>query len=176
MRFRRQSLSFPFGNAVVSTQPRIIDLTIPLSGLDTDALLRDWRWLVPGEFTPVQMSKFGHWFFSDPGGRVHYLDLIEGDLRQIAPSVGEYNRLKDVAEMRAEWFLDGFVFRCDAEGLRLGCGECYGWRIHPMIGGKFEFENIQVFSLLVYQSLMAQLLPQWKRLPPGQPIPKIEIR
>jgi hypothetical protein len=122
------------------------------------------------------MSKFGHWFFSDRHDRVHCLDLIEGDLRQIAPSIREYNRLKDLAEMRAEWFLDGLVFRCDAEGLRLGFGECYGWRLHPMIGGKFEFANIQVFSLVVYQSLMSQLLPQWKRLSPGQPIPKIEIR
>lgn len=160
----------------MAMQPRIIDLTIPLLGLDTEALLREWRWLVPREFTPVQMSKFGHWFFSDPRGRVHYLDLVEGDLREIAPSIAEYNRLKDLDAMRAEWFLDGFVFRCDAEGLRLEHGECYGWRIHPMIGGRFEFENIQVFSLMVYESLMGQLLPQWKRLPPGQPIPKIEIK
>ena len=160
----------------MSKQPLIIDLTIPLAGLDTEALLRDWRWLVPKEFTPVQISKFGHWFFSDPGGRVHHLDLIEGDLVQIAASIVDYNRLKDLAEKRAEWFLDGFVFRCDAEGLRLGSGECYGWRIHPMIGGKCEFQNIQVFSLLVYQSLMAQLLPQWKGLHLGQPIPKIEIK
>jgi hypothetical protein len=78
-------------------------------------------------------------------------------------------------EKRTEWFLDGFVFHCDAEGLRLGLGECYGWRIHPMIGGKFEFENIQIFSLSVYESLMGQLLPRWKQLPPGQPIPRIEI-
>lgn len=159
----------------MSTQPRTVDLTIPLSGLDTETLLRDWRWLVPTQFTPIQMSKFGDWFFSDLSGRVHYLDLIEGELRQIAPSIREYNHLKDVAEMRSEWFLDGFVFRCDAEGLHLGSSECYGWRIHPMIGGRFEFENIQVFSLPVYQSLMAQLLPRWRRLPPGQPIPKMEI-
>jgi hypothetical protein len=159
----------------MTTQPRIVDLTISLLGLDTEALLRDWRWLVPQEFAPVQMSKFGHWFFTDPVGRVHNLDLIEGDLQEIAPSIADYNRLKDLAENRTEWFLDGFVFRCDAEGLKLGPGECYGWRVHPMIGGKFEFENIQVFSLSVYESLMGQLLPQWKNLPPGQPIPQIKI-
>src|SRR6266404_1111369 len=156
-------------------QPRTIDITISFLGLYTEALLREWRWLVPRDFTPVQLSKFGDWFFSDPGGRVHYLDLIEGDLREIAPSSAEYNRLKDLTEMQTEWFLAGFVFRCDAEGLLLAPGECYGWRIHPMIGGKFEFENIQVFSLLVYESLMGQLLPQWKQLPPGRLIPKIEI-
>src|ERR1043165_5750433 len=99
----------------MATQPHVVELTICLSGLDTEALLRDWRWLVPKEFTPVQMSKFGHWFFTDSGGKVYNLDLIEGDLREMAPSITEYNRLKDLDEMRAEWFLDGFVFRCDAE-------------------------------------------------------------
>jgi hypothetical protein len=79
------------------TQPRIVDLTISLLGLDTEALLREWRWLVPKDFNPIQMSKFGHWFFSDSCGRVHYLDLIEGDLSEIAPSIVEYNRLKDLA-------------------------------------------------------------------------------
>ena len=129
---------------------------------------------MPGDFTPIQMSKFGDWFFSDSRGRVHFLDLIEGDLREIAPSIAAYNRLKDQPDKRSEWFLEGLVFRCDAEGLCLGPGECYGWRVHPMIGGKSEFGNIQVFSLLLYQSLMGQLLPQWKQLPPGGN-PRVEI-
>jgi len=150
-------------------QPRIVDLTISLQELDTKTLLQHWSWLVPKDFIPIQLSKFGHWFFSDPSGRVHYLDLIEGDLCKIAPSIAEYNRLKDLPEMHTQWFLDGFVFQCDAEGLRLGPSECYGWRIHPMIGGNFEFNNIQVFSLLAYQSLMGQLLPQWNACHPAHP-------
>jgi len=44
-----------------------------------------------------------------------------------------------------------------------------------MIGGKFEFANIQTFSLRVYQALMGQLLRQWKQLKPGDPIPQIQI-
>lgn len=155
---------------------RVVDLTIALEGLDTEVLLRPWRWVVPRDFAAIQLTKFGHWFFSDPHGRVHYLDLIEGDLREVAPSISAYNKLKDQPEMRSEWFLDGFVFRCDAEGLRLEPDECYGWRIHPMIGGRFEFQNIQSFSLLVYQTLMGQLLPQWKQIPPGQPIPPIDFK
>jgi len=45
-----------------------------------------------------------------------------------------------------------------------------------MIGGQFEFKNIQVFSLPVYESLMGQLLPQWKKLKPGEPVPAIEMK
>lgn len=143
-------------------EPHVIDLTISLDDLDTESLLQNWKWLVPKDFIPIQMSKFGHWFFIDPSGKVFNLDLIEGELLEIAPSVAEYNSLKNNVEMQTEWFLDGFVFRCETEGLRLDLGQCYGWRLHPMIGGKFKFENIQVFSLSVYQSLMGQLFSQWK--------------
>lgn len=155
--------------------PERVDLTIALEGLDVEDLLREWRWLVPMTHKPVQITKFGDWFFADPEGIVFMLDLIEGKLCKVASSVKEFNDLKNTPEKHTEWFLDGFVFRCAAGGLNLNPGQCYGWRIHPMIGGKFEFENIQVFSLRVYQSLMGQMFRQYKQLKPGDKIPPIRI-
>lgn len=152
-----------------------VKLTIDFDGLDTDSLLADWRWLVPMELCPVQMTKFGDWFFRGPAGQVYMLDLIEGELSQVADTIEEFNELIDEDEKRSEWYLDGFVFRCHEEGLHLSPQQCYGWKIHPLIGGKFEFENIQMFDLLVYQTLMGQLLRQWKALKPGQPIPPITL-
>ncbi len=55
-----------------------IDLTIDLERVDTEALLESWRWLVPEDFHPIQMSKFGDWFFVTRNGAVHMLDLLEG--------------------------------------------------------------------------------------------------
>jgi len=100
------------------------------------------------------MTKFGDWVFVDPTGRVSFLNLLDGNLCQVASSVAEYNQLKGTPDKQSNWFLDGLVFRCDSEGLLLRKGECYGWKVHPMIGGKFEFANIQTFSLRVYQALM----------------------
>jgi hypothetical protein len=154
----------------------IADLALDVSRLDTADLLQHWQWCVPATMRPIQMTKFGDWFLIDTDGSVYFLDLIEGDLTQIASSLAEYNTKKDIPELRSEWFLDGFVFRCHREGPRLRDGECYGWRIHPMTGGKLEFQNIQVFSLSIYQSLMGQILRQWRQLKPGEPIPKIEIQ
>ena len=155
--------------------PHSIDLTIDLSALDVQDLLSDWRWCVPADYTPIQMTKFGDWFFADPQGRVHMLDIIEGTLQEVAPSLTAYNTLKNTADKHTEWFLDGFVFRCVGAGLVLGPTQCYGWRLHPLIGGKFEFENIQVFSLSVYQSLMGQITRQCRGLKPGDPIPQLHI-
>jgi len=153
-----------------------IKLTIDLDSLDTEVLLKDWRWLVPRDFCPVQMTKFGDWFFRAPAGQVYMLDLIEGELSKVAETATEFNGLMDQDEKHLEWYLDGFVFRCCEEGLHLSPQQCYGWKIHPMIGGKFDFENIQIFDLVVYQALMSQLLRQWKAIKPGQPIPSIEAK
>jgi len=106
------------------------------------------------------MTKFGDWFFVDPQRQVHMLDLIEGTLLEIAPSVSAFNELKNTDEKKSGWFLDGLVFRCIREGLLLNSSQCYGWRIHPMMGGKFKFENIRVIPLRVHQSLMGQFFRQ----------------
>ncbi len=156
-------------------RPRVVPLNIEIANLNLADLLAECRWLVPADYTAIQMTKFGDWFFADAVGRVFFLDLIEGNLCQVASSIAEYNQLKNTSEKQSKWFLDGFVFRCDSEGLLLHEGECYGWKVHPMIGGKFEFANIQIFSLRVYQSLMGQLWRQLKQLKPGDPIPQIEI-
>ncbi len=152
-----------------------IDLTIHLDEIDVAALLAFWRWLVPEDYRPIQMNKFGDWFFVASDGQVIMLDLLEGDLTPIAGTIQEFDQRKNLPNQHNDWFLDGFVFRCESEGLILSKGQCYGWQVHPIIGGEMKFENIQVFDLSVYQSLMSQLLPQWKRLKPGDPIPEIKI-
>jgi hypothetical protein len=152
-----------------------VDLTIPLSNLDTEDLLREWRWCIPEGYTPIQMTKFGDWFFVDQRQHVHMLDLIEGTLQEVALTIPAYNELKNTPDKHSEWFLDGLVFRCVEEGMPLGPSQCYGWRVHPMLGGKTAFENIQVFSLRVYQSLMGQLFRQYRNLKPGDPIPPPRI-
>ena len=160
----------------MSNQPHGVDLAIPVDGLDTARLLEAWRWLVPADFQPVQLSKFGHWFLASPDGHIHHLNLVEGSLLQVAKSRGQFEAMKEDEHIRNEWLLAGLVLQCDAKGLILKPGECYGWRLHPMVGGKIEFENIQVFPWADYQTLLAQSLPQWKNPRPIDPIPAPELR
>jgi Domain of unknown function (DUF1851) len=155
--------------------PLSINLAIDLSELDTDRMLSEWRWIVPQDYAPIQMTKFGHWFFINPQGQVYMLDLIEGALQLVAPSVREYNVLKDTAEKQSEWFFDFLVFGCFEANMLISESQCYGWRVHPMLGGELSFDNIQVFSLEVYQSLMGQILRQYQNLKVGDPIPTLQI-
>jgi hypothetical protein len=177
-------LKLPNGPERLTMQPSSVDLTIPLEGLDPTHLLAEWRWLVPQDFEPIQLSKFSDWFFCSPDGRIHRLELTQGSLLQVAKSRAQFEAMQNDEQMRNDWFQAGLVLRCAAAGLTLKPGECYGWRVHPMLGGKLEVENIQAFPVITYQGQTAQLLRQQKNLvavgdlvqpvaasPPNEPIP-----
>ncbi len=153
-----------------------IDLTLPLEGLDLDSLLLEWRWLVPQSYQPIQMNKFGWWFFTDESNQVFLLDLIEGQLQHISNSIHEFNSKKDTPEAHSDWYQDGFIFRCYSEGLHLQPSQCYIWKIAPILGGKFEFENISVMSLLVCQSISGQLFRQLHERGPDATITGFKIQ
>lgn len=144
-----------------------VDTTISLDRLDTDALLREWRWIVPADHRPFRMTMFGDWFFEAPDGSVHMLDLLEGDLKRIADSMAALAELDKREDKREELYLEDFVVRCRSEGVELKEGECLGWRLHPKLGGTLSADNIQPFSIRLYQSLVGQLLRQLRGMESG---------
>ena len=77
----------------------------------------------------------------------------------------EYNRLKRDPEWLDEWFLAAWQEIADRRGLQPKADECLGWKVHPLVGGQIEVDNLQVFSLRLYQSLMAQLHRQLRSSP-----------
>jgi hypothetical protein len=68
-------------------------LTIKTDGLPFDSLLSDWRWLVSPDFAPVLMTAFGDLFRRDRSGRIHLLDLMSGEFKQVAESQEEFDRM-----------------------------------------------------------------------------------
>lgn len=129
---------------------------------DTDALLAEWRWLVPRSDTPLFLSAFGDWVFGNPDGSLWALSVLEGDYRKIAIDAKEYNSLNKQFEWLEAQFLAGWLEIAHRHGLSPKKNECLGWKLHPILGGKFEVQNLQIFSMRVYQSLMGQLHRQLK--------------
>jgi type VI secretion system (T6SS) immunity protein Tdi1 len=109
------------------------------------------------------MSKFGDWFLADTQGQVHWLDLIEGALSQIAQSVEEFERLMVQFDKLAEWFLLGWCNALHAAGQVPKDGQCFGFKIPPKLGAPVELSNIEVAELKPYQFWMSQI----HKIPPG---------
>ena len=150
-------------------------LTIKTDGLPFDALLSDWRWLVSPDFTPVLMTAFGDLFLRDQAGRIHFLDLMSGEFKQVAESQEELDGLCEDREQRRSWFI-GFLLM-EVRKLRgeLAAGECYSCKIPLSLGGQLDAQNFERTGLEVHYSILGQLHRQTKHLPAGTKIDKINI-
>jgi hypothetical protein len=142
---------------------RMRDLAISCADLDWRPLLVEWDWLVPPDHTPLLIGAFGDWVIGAPDGSHWSLDLLEGQYTRIAANSAEFNVAKRDEENLNLWFSADWVTIASERGIIPATTECLGWKVHPRLGGPFAVENIQIFSLRVYQALMGQLHRQLPR-------------
>jgi hypothetical protein len=136
------------------------DLAIFCEDMDCKRLLTEWQWLVPSDATPLMIGIFGDWIFGRPDGSLWHLDLLEGQFRQVARDSNEFNAKKSDEKYREEWFGANWANIALENGITPNRDECLGWKIAPVLGGSFSVANIQVFSLLIYQSINGALFRQ----------------
>lgn len=132
---------------------------------DNSALLEEWRWLVPATDTPLFLTALGDWVFGAPDGSLWLLSALEGNYSKVASNSVEFNHLNKSQEWIEETFLASWFDIALGNEIRPSESECIGWKLHPLLGGKFEVANLQLFSMLVYQSLMGQLHRQLQQRP-----------
>jgi hypothetical protein len=136
------------------------DFATLCEGMDCTHLLSEWRWIVPSDSTPLMIGIFGDWIFGAPDGSLWHLDLLEGQFQKVARDFIEFNARKREEKYLDDWFGANWATIALENSLTPSGGECLGWKVHPILGGKFSVENIQVFSLKVYQSITGQLFRQ----------------
>ncbi len=133
------------------------DLLSAVDAAKAEDLLQEWRWLVPHGDSPLFVSFFGDWVFGAQDGSLWALSLLDGDYRRVAANADEYNKQKASFEWLDEVFMAGWQEIAERQGLVPTEDQCVGWKVHPVFGGPFAAENLQLFSMRVYQSLMGQL-------------------
>lgn len=135
-------------------------LAIDATSLDQSALLSDWTWLVPSDHQLLLVGAFGDCILGDASGAHWNLSLLEGVYERVCNGSGEFNQLKQDPANLQHWFNAEWVDLAFQSGKVPTNDECLGWQVHPILGAPFSVENISVFSLNVYLSLMGQLFGQ----------------
>jgi hypothetical protein len=141
------------------------DLLIEDRSLDHRVVLSDWSWLLGDVFSVIAGTKFGDWFILRPDGHVDLLDALEGELREVASSYEEFTRLINTRERQEEWLLSLLVLTLHEQGVIPGPGQCYAFKVPPILGGKADSSNVEVMSLTVWVSLCGQLHREIKEMP-----------
>lgn len=143
------------------------ELKIPLDEFDFRESLAHWAWRIPDNLQPLFLSTFGDWFFRDAKGHVHMLDLIVGEMKEVADSRPEFEALLELEDYQQEWLMLHLVEQLRQAGLTRARGHCYAFRTPPMLGGQMSPSNIVVWDLAAYQSGTSKVHQQVGGLPPG---------
>lgn len=151
------------------------ELTVSPDGVDLEGLLSEWRWLVDESFQPVVITALGDLFLRHDDGRIFWLDAGSGQLTEVAGSPEEFKQRMVQPENADEWFAPQLVGDILTGGTPLAPGQCFGYKIAPVLGGKFEADNFEPTDLQVHFGILGQIHRQVKDLPPGTPIGEIRI-
>jgi hypothetical protein len=137
------------------------DCYINVTGIDTSALLQDWRWLIgPDDLVLFQATGIGDLFLKNASGHVFFLDAKEGEFTQIASSEQDLLEKLKARENRERWLRPTFIQLAGFGRPPLKPGQCWGWKIPPFLGGKIATENAEPSDLLAYHSILGQLYRQ----------------
>jgi len=150
-------------------------LAIDPSGIDCNRLLSSWRWLVNESYVPIELTIFGDWFLLAHDGAVFLLDVVAGELRQIAESKEQFAQERSTREALDDWFMADLAMLCWEQGLRPEPGQCLSYKVPPVLSGELALSNIEVCDLAVHQSIMAQMHEQVRDLPPDTQINRIIV-
>ena len=131
--------------------------------------LDSWKWLPVESKQPILVTAFGDIFFSADDG-IWFLDTLEGNLSRVCDTREELAAILQTEDGEDHYLFAGFVERAQREGLCLGDGECYDFKVNPMIGGKIEYENIESRNFVVAVSIAGQLHEQTRNMPDGTSI------
>jgi hypothetical protein len=140
-----------------------------IDGISTERLLREWKWLAPGEFSLLAVNAFGDLFLQGAGGSsVHRLDVTGGTISLIASSRVEFLEVAKDADKKKDWLLEELAEHADRRGCSPGKGQCVGGKIPFVFAQSAKApDNMYVVDLYEYVSFMGDLHSQMKNVPDG---------
>jgi len=145
------------------------ELIVPFDPNKGETLLSDWRWLVGDDVQLVVISALGDLFLKGPQGEILWLDTGTARLTRIADSADEFKRLMQT-DNADQWFVPQLVGDLIESGKVLTPGQCYSYKVPPMLNGKMEVDNFEATDLLVHFSMLGQIAKQTQNLPEGTKI------
>lgn len=148
----------------------LADYLLPQEGHDWSNLLAAWGPELPQDFTLWMVNRLGDLIMVFPDESVHMLDVGSGCLSRIAKDRNDFIVQIDLGNNANEWLAIPLVDACVKAGMTLQGGECYGYKIPPMLGGSYEVDNLEPTDLSVHYSLLADIHRQTKDLPDGTKI------
>jgi hypothetical protein len=153
------------------------DLTVNFKHLKREDLLSDWQWKIGNTKLPILLTASGDAFVQDTkDGSVHFLDVGAGNLAKVAESVDAFQSLMADKKFVSDHFAVAMIADLKRSGHSLKNGQIYSFKKPPVLGGKYELQNIEPTDIEVHFSIAGQIHEKVSKLKPGTKIDGVTIR
>jgi hypothetical protein len=136
--------------------------------------LEAWDWLDFSGKEPFAVTAFGDVFFDSDDG-VYFLDKVSGELEVVCDTKKELEGILNTTDGQDHFLMSELVLLARERGLILEDGECYEFKIAPMLNGEMVFDNLQKMDFKVSLHITGQLIGQVKDLPEGTKLGDIKL-
>ena len=143
------------------------DYLLDQSAVDWPKALAPWSWLLPSELTLWLVNRFSDLFVVLEDGSIHMLDAGGGTFVKIAEDRNDFCVKIDEENRANEWLMIPLVDEMVAAGVTLRVGECYGFKLSPVLGGQYTRDNIAVFPVWDYLGANGSIHEQIREVPDG---------
>jgi len=148
----------------------VTDYLIDQSSVDWPRTLGSWSWLLPREFTLWIVNRFADLFLVIPDGSVYMLDTGAGTLNRVADGRDDFCSRIDEDDNASQWLMIPLVDHAVAAGMVLQPGQCYGFKLPPVLGGHYVVENVAVLPVWDYLSACGSIHAQLRDVPDGSQV------
>lgn len=143
---------------------------LPSSEAAIDVLHTHWAWALSGSARLIAQNHFGNLLVELIDRSVWRICPEDLSASKLAESAAELSVLWADDEFKADWTVENWVDAAKSKLGQLGEGQCYGFRVWPVLGGEYSAENMVVKSLVEWLAVSGDVGRQVKDLPPGTPI------
>jgi hypothetical protein len=145
----------------------VTDYLIDPATIDWQKALSTWSWLLPPTFTVWLVNRFADLFLILPDGTVHMLDIGAGTLTRLADSREDFRAKIDEDDNANQWLMIPLMDQMVAVGMTLQPGQCYGFKIPPVMGGQYSVENAGPLAAWDYLGAYGSIHDQLRGIPDG---------
>lgn len=141
-----------------------------------EVLRTRWSWALLAEATRVlAQNSFGNVLVELSDGSIWRVCPEDVTAAKVAESESAIPELWADQEFQTDWAGDAWIEVAEPALRPLGEGQCYGFKIWPVLGGAYDVENMTIKSRLEWLAVSGDVGRQIKDLPPGAQI-RLDVR
>lgn len=134
----------------------INDYLIEPTGHDWPALLASSMKLLPEGAGVWAVNRIGDVIGVAADGAVYWLDVGTEQVARIAASRDDFMVKINEGSNAKQWLATPLIDDCVAAGMTLQPGQCYGFKVAPLLGGDYVVENMEPMALAEHYTRLAK--------------------